>query len=131
MMIRKGIMKDIESMKEIDDVSLKAVHSLSYFKKNLKNILVAVEQGKVVAYLMVRGELAMNLVVHPDHRGKGIGKTLVKEAMKKSRRLISRTREDNVNALEFLKHLGFGYKRKIKNYYKNGDTAIEMEWKKT
>jgi ribosomal protein S18 acetylase RimI-like enzyme len=130
MMIRKGNKKDIESIKKIDDVSLKAVHSLDYFEKNLKNILVAVEQGKVVGYLMVRGELAMNLVVHPDYRKRGIGKMLVKEAMKESRRLISRTREDNVNALEFLKHLGFKHKRKIKNYYKNGDNAIEMEWKK-
>jgi len=51
--------------------------------------------------------------------------------MKKSKKLISRTREDNVNALEFLKHLGFKYKRRIKKYYKNGDNAIEMEWKIT
>ncbi len=131
MIIRKGEKKDIGSIKEIDDVSLKAVHSLNYFNKNLKNILVAVEGRKVVGYIMVKGELAMNLVIHPDYRGKNIGKMLFKEATKKSKRFISRTREDNVNALKFLKRLGFKYKRKIKKYYKNGDNAIEMEWKKT
>jgi ribosomal protein S18 acetylase RimI-like enzyme len=131
MKLRKAKIEDLRDIKNMDEISLKAVHPLDYFKKNLKNILVAVEEQKVVGYFMFKDKIVMNLVIHPDYRKKGIGKILVKEAMKKSRRLISRTREDNVNALEFLKHLGFEYKRKIKNYYKNGDNAIEMEWKKT
>jgi ribosomal protein S18 acetylase RimI-like enzyme len=131
MKIRKAKIEDLEDIKDMDEVSLKSVHSLHYFKKNLNNTIVSIEKRKIVGYFMFKDEIAMNLVIHPDFRKKGIGKMLVKEAMKKSRRLISRTREDNVNALEFLKHLGFRYKRKIKNYYKNGDNAIEMEWKRT
>jgi len=131
MKIRKAKIEDLEDIKDMDEISLKAVHSLKYFKKNLNNTFVAVEKQKIVGYFMFKGGIAMNLVIHPNYRGRGIGKILVKEAMKKSKKLISRTREDNVNALEFLKHLGFKYKRRIKKYYKNGDNAIEMEWKIT
>jgi len=130
MKIRKAKFEDLEDIKNMDEISLKAIHSLDYFKKNLNNTIVAVEGQKVVGYFMFKNELAMNLVVHPEYREKGIGKMLVKEAMKNSKRFISRTREDNMNALEFLKRLGFKYKRRIKNYYKNGDNAIEMEWRK-
>jgi len=131
MKIRKAKIEDLEDIKDMDEISLKAVHSLKYFKKNLNNTFVAVEKQKIVGYFMFKDGIAMNLVIHPNYRGRGIGKILVKEAMKKSKKLISRTREDNVNALEFLKHLGFKYKRRIKKYYKNGDNAIEMEWKIT
>jgi len=131
MKIRVAKIEDLEEMKKMDEISLKANHSLDYFKRNLNNTIVAVEGQKVVGYFMFKGEIAMNLVIHPDYRKKGIGKILVKETMKKSNRLVSRIREDNVNALEFHKHLGFKYKRKIEKYYKNGDNAIEMEWKRT
>jgi len=131
MKIRRAKIEDLEDIKNMDEISLKAVHSLDYFKKNLDDILVAVEGQKVIGYFMFKDEIAMNLVIHPEYRKKGIGKMLIKEAMKKSKKLISRTREGNVNALDFLKHLGFKYKRKIKNYYKNGENAIEMEWNKT
>jgi ribosomal protein S18 acetylase RimI-like enzyme len=131
MKIRRARIEDIEDIEKIDRVSLKADHSIDYFRKNLNNTIVAIEEGKVIGYFMFKDQLAMNIVVHPDYRNRGIGEMLFKEATKQSRRFISRTREDNVNALEFLKHLGFKYKRKIKNYYKNGDNAIEMEWNKT
>lgn len=129
--IRKAEIEDLEKIKKMDEISLKAVHSLDYFKKNLKNILVAVEGEKIVGYVMFKDNIIMNLVVHPDYHEKGIGKILVEETMKKSKKIITRTREGNTNALEFFKHLGFNYKRKIEKYYKNGDNAIEMEWKKT
>ncbi len=131
MRIRETRIEDLEEIKKIDEISLKADHSLNYFKRNLNNTIVAIEEKKIIGYFMFKNQIAMNLVVHPDYRDKGIGKILVKEAMKKSKKLISRTREDNTNALEFLKHLGFKYKRKIERYYKNGDNAIEMEWNKT
>jgi len=131
MKIRKAKTEDLEELKKIDEISLKANHSLDYFKTNLNNTIVAVEEQKLIGYFMFKDEIAMNLVIHPDYRKKGIGKMLVREAMKRSNKLVSRIREDNVNALEFHKHLGFKYRRKIEKYYKNGDNAIEMEWKKT
>jgi len=131
MKIRKAEIEDLEDIKKMDEISLKAGHSLDYLKRNLNNTIVAVEGQKILGYFMFKDDVVMNLVIHLDYRKKGIGKMLVKEAMKTSRRLISRTRENNVNAIEFFKHLGFKYKRKIENYYKNGDNAIKMEWNKT
>ena len=131
MKIRKAKIEDLEEIKKIDDISLKASHSIDYFKRNLRNTIVAVDGKKIIGYLMFKDQLVMNMAVHPNYRNKGIGKMLVKEAMKKSKRLISRTREDNLNSLEFFKHLGFKYKRKIEKYYKNGDNAVEIEWKRT
>jgi ribosomal protein S18 acetylase RimI-like enzyme len=131
MKIRNANIEDLQEIKKMDEISLKAIHSLNYFKKNLKNILVAVEGQKVVGYLMLKDNVLMNLVVHPKYREKGIGKILVEEVTKKSKKLITRTREGNADALGFFKHFGFKYKRKIDKYYKNGDNAIEMEWEKT
>jgi len=130
MKIRKGRIEDIKSIKEMDDVSLKAKHSLEYLINNLGSILVAVEEDKVLGYIMVKREEVMNLVVHPDSRGKGIGRKLIEEVMKKSNRLTSRSRENNKIAINFLKKLGFKEKRKIEKYYSNGDNAIEMEWRR-
>lgn len=130
MKIRGGQIKDIESIKEIDNASLKAKHSLDYFTNNLDDILVAVEEDKVLGYIMVKGEEIMNLVVHPGSRGKGIGRKLIEEVMKKSNRFISRSRENNKNAINFLKKVGFKEKRKIEKYYSNGDDAVEMEWRR-
>jgi len=131
MKIRKGRTEDIKFIKKMDDVSLKASHSLYYFLDNLENILVAVEQGKIIGYILSKGEELTNIAVHSDFQRKGIGRRLIKEVMKRSKILISRTRENNKNALSFLKKLGFKHKRKIKKYYSNGDNAIEMEWRRS
>jgi ribosomal protein S18 acetylase RimI-like enzyme len=130
MRIRKARIQDLEQIKKIDEISLKADHSLNYFKKNLKNTIVVVEEKKIAGYIMFKNDVLMNLVVHSAYRKKGIGKMLVNEVMKKSKKLITRTRENNVNALKFFKHLGFKYKRKINGHYKNGDNAIETEWER-
>jgi len=130
MVIRQGKLEDIESLRKIDNLSLKAKHSTDYFLENLGNIIVAIDSGRVLGYIMCKGEEISNLVVHPDFRKKGIGNSLVKEVMKKSKRLILRTRETNRDAYIFFKKIGFTKKRKIERYYSNGDNAIEMELKK-
>ena len=130
MKIRKGRTEDIESLKKIDNFSLRAKHPADYFLENFDNIIVAIDRGRVVGYIMSKGEEISNLAVHPDFRKKGIGKSLIKEVMKKSKRLVLRTREANRDAYIFLKKIGFSRKRKIERYYSNGDDAIEMEWKK-
>jgi ribosomal-protein-alanine N-acetyltransferase len=128
MEIRKGKLKDIKSFKKIDNASLKAKHSTDYFLKNLDKIIVAVDYGQVLGYIMFKENEISNLVVDPEFRKKGIGKILVREVKKKSKRLVLRTREENKDARIFFKKLGFVDKRTIENYYSNGDNAIEMKW---
>jgi ribosomal protein S18 acetylase RimI-like enzyme len=126
--IRKSRQEDVKSIKKMDDFCLIAKHPPNYFLKNLDNMLVAFEERRIVGYIMFRKEEVLNLVIHPDFRRKGIAKKMMKELMKKSKRLLCRTRENNQVAFTFLKNLGFKEKRRIKKYYKNGDNAIEMEW---
>ena len=130
MEIRKGQKEDLETIKKISSVSLKVVLPMKYFEKYLDDTLVAVEKGRVIGFLIFKKQYVMNFAVHPDFRKKGVGKKLVEELMKKSKKIILRSRENNKNAIDFLNKLGFKEKRKIEKYYFNGDNAIEMEWKK-
>jgi len=126
--IRKANKNDIGSIKEIDDLYLEAKHSIDYFSNKIDNILVALDSEKVIGYVMYKEDEVLNLVILPDYRRKGIGKGLMEKIMKKSRRIVCRTRENNKQALTFWKRIGFKEKGRIERYYKNGDNAIEMEW---
>lgn len=126
--IRKVKKDYIKSIKDMDDFYLEAEHSTDYFLKNMNNILVASDGEEIIGYIMYKIDEVFNLVVHPDYRRKGVGKELMKEVMKNSKKLLCRTREKNQEAFFFLEKLGFKKKRRIEKYYKNGDNAIEMEW---
>lgn len=130
MEIRKGQKEDLETIKKISSVSLKVVLPMKYFEKYLDNTLVAIEKGIVIGFLIFKNEYAMNFAVLPEFRKKGIGKKLIEELMKKSKKIRLRTRENNKNTIDFLNKLGFKEKRKIEQYYLNGDNAIEMAWEK-
>ena len=130
MEIRKGEKDDLKTLKEISSISLKSILPIKYFEKYLDNTLVAIENEKIIGFLIFRNDSIMNLAIHPEFRKKGIGKKLIKELMKKSKIIKLRTREHNKNAIDFLNKLGFKEKRKIEKYYSNYDNAIEMEWKR-
>lgn len=130
MEIRKGQKEDLQTIKEISSISLKSVLPMKYFEKFLDNTILAVENGKIVGFLIFKKENVMNFAVHPEFRKKNIGKKLIQELMKKYRAIRLRARENNKNAIDFLNKLGFKEKRKIEKYYSNGDNAIEMEWKR-
>ena len=122
MEIRQARLEDIEGMKRMDDIFLKADHSIEYFKKNLDDTIVAVVDGKLIGYFMFKDQLAMNMLIHPDYRRRGIGKLLFRKATERSKKFISRTREDNVDAIEFLeprlqeKPLYLAVSRKVKGH---------------
>ena len=130
MEIRKCQKEDLKTIKEISLLSLKAILSMKYFERNLGNTIVAVERGRIIGFLIFRKDYVMNFAVHPEFRKKGVGKKLIEELMKKSKTIILRTRENNKDTIDFLNKLDFKEKRKIEQYYLNGDNAIEMEWKK-
>jgi len=130
MEIRKAQRDDLKTIKEISSISLKAVLSMKYFERHLSNTIVAVERGRIIGFLIFRKEYVMNFAVLPEFRKKGIGKKLIGGLMKKFKTIILRTRENNKNTIDFLNKLGFKEKRKIEQYYLNGDNAIEMAWEK-
>lgn len=102
--------------------------------------LVAIENDNVVGYVgsqTVLGETdMMNIATHPDHRGKGIATSLIKElitelTLRKSRSLMLEVRVSNDTAIRLYRNLGFAEVGCRKNYYRNPkEDALIMrkEW---
>ena len=102
--------------------------------------LVAIEDDSVVGYVgsqTVLGETdMMNIATHPDHRGKGIATSLIKElitelTLRKSRSLMLEVRVSNDTAISLYRNLGFAEVGCRKNYYRNPkEDALIMrkEW---
>jgi ribosomal-protein-alanine N-acetyltransferase len=127
MIIRECKPEDLTSIQKISSLSLKSFLPLEYFKRNLTNILVAIENGINVGFIVFKNGNILNIAVHPDFRRRGIGKSLIKEVMRRFDRVRLRVRESNKDAINFLEKLGFKKKRIIKEYYSNKENAIEWE----
>ena len=69
---------------------------------------VAVDpQDQPVAFMGLGSEHLEALFVHPQHRGKGVGRTLVSYAATLYRVLDTEVNAQNEQALGFYRHLGF------------------------
>ena len=102
--------------------------------------LVAVEGDDVIGYVGSQTVLGwsdmMNVAVHPDHRRKGVGESLVialEEALKaqESTCLTLEVRGSNDPARTLYEKLGFAEVGRRKNYYRNPkEDALIMrkEW---
>lgn len=102
--------------------------------------LVAEESGAVVGYVGSQTVLnetdMMNVAVHPDHRRRGIARSLVAalvEALKEkgSRCLTLEVRESNESAIALYQGLDFQQIGLRKNYYRNpreNALILRKEW---
>lgn len=103
--------------------------------------LVAIEENEVVGYVgsqTVMGETdMMNVAVHPDHRRKGVAKTLIEaliQALKErqSHSLTLEVRVSNEPAISLYERLGFYEAGRRRNYYRNPKEdalILRKEWK--
>jgi ribosomal protein S18 acetylase RimI-like enzyme len=69
--------------------------------------VVAEQDGRVVAVLVLRGESLDQLYVHPDRQREGIGSRLLSHAKRRRRRLRLHTFESNEPARAFYEKHGF------------------------
>lgn len=141
--VRKMELKDIEDVLVIERGSFTVPWTRSSFEKELKkNLLskyyVATVEDKVVSYggmwLIIDEAHVTNIAVHPDYRGKKIGKELVSFMIQEAKglgiiKMTLEVRRSNIVAQNLYKGLGFipcgvrpGY------YHDNGEDAIIM-WK--
>lgn len=106
---------------ELWEASVRATHTflkeedIAYFKPlMLHEYLKAVELRcvrndfrRIVGFLGVADRKIEMLFIHPDERGHGIGKMLLKHALEKMNATSVDVNENNQQAVGFYEHLGF------------------------
>ena len=68
---------------------------------------VVEERGELVAFVSLLGDLIGGLFTHPDHQGKGHGRTLVEHAHHRHNPVFVEVMEANEKALRFYRRCGF------------------------
>ena len=123
--------EDIPKVVEIENLCFSAPKSEEVFRSDLTKYWVAKEDGKIVGYIgteKVAGEThIINMAVHPEQRGKGIGKKMMAEALDNREVAFLEVRTSNLPAQRIYEHFGFKNVGVRKKYYQDNDEdAIVM-----
>ena len=137
-------------MVEINIASLPEHYSDYFFESILKELpesfIVAETKQKVVGYIMCKIEFGfsnfrklgfvkkghvVSVAVLPEHRGKGIGRSLMLEAInglafRKSDEIYLEVRVSNDLAVRMYQSLSFLIKSRLRSYYRDGEDAYLM-----
>jgi ribosomal-protein-alanine N-acetyltransferase len=117
--------EDISKVVEIEDLCFSAPKSEEVFRSDLTKYWVAKEEDKIVGYIgteNVAGEThIINMGVHPDQRGKGIGKKMMAEALDARDVAFLEVRTSNLPAQKIYEHFGFKNVGLRKKYYQDND----------
>lgn len=149
-LIRRASDEDIEEVVKINELTLPE-HYSDYFYVEILNdfpegFLVAETSGKIVGYIMCRVEYGfshikkfglarkghiVSIAVLKEHRRKGIGSALIKNAIKEmARRSCSESflevRVSNEEAISLYKRLEYKIVGRIEAYYRDGESAYLM-----
>jgi putative acetyltransferase len=65
------------------------------------------ENNRVTGFMLLDGGHMEALFIDPDHRGRGIGRSLVEEAIRRHPHLSTDVNEQNIQAVGFYERLGF------------------------
>jgi len=141
--IRWMIRRDMDEVLEIENAVFDAPWQESDYVKRLRQrncIGMVVDDGKRVVGFMVyelhRKKLhVLNLAVHPDWQGKGLGRSMVERLAEKlstqrRMRIVLEVRETNLNAQQFFRHCGFRATAIFHDHFDNCDEdAYQMEYR--
>ncbi|MGB9769410.1 MULTISPECIES: ribosomal protein S18-alanine N-acetyltransferase [Caldisericum] len=139
--IVKAKANDFKKIIEIEELSYedpwpREIFMVDYLFNASSDYFVAKLQGKVVGFIGVWYEgkklHIINVAVHPNERGKGIGTSLLVFAINLAKELghevvYLEARKSNVSAQRLYKKLGFIEKEELKSYYQDGEDGIRME----
>lgn len=126
MEIRISHNEDLPGIEEIEEKSFSVPWGKEVFEEKLNSLLVALTQGKVIAYVLfekVADEIhIIRVATHPDFRRQGAARKLVQSVLidaKKSgvRQVFLEVRESNAPSVKFYGSLGFKAGGKRKAYY--------------
>lgn len=102
--------------------------------KNSSHCFYVRQEALLAGYAFIEEDRArgfaelQDLAVAPDFRGKGIGKSLIKTAMKHYPRIKLIARAENKPLIRLYKELGFTEEYRIENYYGIGQDGLRMSW---
>ena len=98
--IRSATEEDLDRILEIDHHSFSAPWIYNFFKSALDDIFLVLErEGEIAGYLIacvchdLEKAVILRIAVHPDHRGRGIAKKLI-------RRCLDALRERKISIVE-------------------------------
>lgn len=148
--LRKFTMNDLASVTKINLVCLPENYTDIFFvdlhRRYPETFIVAEENAQVVGYIMCRVEVGLSnlgfsgivkkghvvsVAVLPEHRRKGIGKELMKQAMEGmkqygAKQCFLEVRVTNQEAISLYKQLGLAVSRTIHGYYADGEDSYVM-----
>jgi ribosomal-protein-alanine N-acetyltransferase len=139
--IVKAKVSDIKRIIEIEELSYsdpwpREIFMVDYLFNSSSEYFVAKMHGKIVGFIGIWYEgkklHVINVAVHPDERGKGIGTNLLLFAINLAKELgyeaiYLEARKSNVSAQRLYRKLGFKEKEELKGYYQDGEDGIRME----
>ena len=149
-MIRRCEERDLNSVFNINMATLPEHYSDYFFESLLRELpeafIVAEVGDKVIGYIMCKIEFGfsnfrklgfvkkghvVSVAVLEQHRGKGIGKALMLEAIngvlsRKSDEIYLEVRVSNTQAIQMYQRLGFQIKSRLRSYYRDGEDAYLM-----
>jgi ribosomal-protein-alanine N-acetyltransferase len=124
--------KDIAAVVEIEKLSFRFPKPESVFREDEHKYLVAKDQDKdqVVGYIGIEKILdethIINMAVHPDYRGTGIGKRLMQHVLNDEDVFFLEVRVSNESAKKVYERFGFKVIDTRKAYYADGEDAFVM-----
>lgn len=144
MVLRDMRREDLPAVLEIERRAFAQPWSRAFFEKELATpfarLVVATADraaGTAVIGYTCRWRVTdevhlLNVAVHPDCRGQGLGRTLLEAVLEEGRAVGSRSvflevRAGNVVARRLYRHLGFRELGVRRGYYGPGQDAIVME----
>lgn len=139
----------LEDLEKIYELELECFGRNAYSKSFIRFLLADLssialkavdDQGEIVGSVIGRVEKSSGKVigrvytidVKPEHRRKGIGRTLLKKLEEEFRRMgcekiVLEVAVDNEPAIKLYKSMGYEFVAKLKNYYGPGRDAYRAE----
>jgi len=122
--------KDIPAVVEIESRSFKYPKPEAVFLEDEHKYLVAKDEEKIIGYIGIEKildeEHIINMAVHPDYRGKGIGKRLMQHVLNDEDVFFLEVRVSNESAKKVYEKYGFNVISTRKAYYADGEDAHVM-----
>lgn len=139
-------LEDFESLARIDSKVYRTMQQQPWtceqfqaeFQKPYSQILVLSDDetdqiliGYIVFWILEQKVEILNLAVDPEYRAEGFGQKLLRAALKlgamqQCKKAMLDVRKSNLPAIQLYQKVGFSIARIQKNFYSNGEDALQM-----